>query len=258
MSLLKTIFAFFIVGLSIIIITPIGLLLFLLSFLGLKRPAEYLTCKMARAWALMVIALTGCTLTVSGREYIPRKEGFCLVGNHNSIFDIVLLLATVGRPFGFIAKKELSVIPLLNFWILFLGGLFIDRKNIRKAIGTINEGIRRIKSGSVMIIFPEGTRGKGRGLLPFKPGSLKLATKSGAPIVPLAITGSYDVFEKTGRVHAGPVSVTFAAPIATGTIPAEDKRGGLTDQVYAIVEAMLKKAEGTASVGGDESTPSSA
>ncbi|WP_232616792.1 lysophospholipid acyltransferase family protein [Treponema primitia] len=221
--------------------------MFLLGRLGFKQTMDYLAYKMAQGWAHVILAFTGCKLTVTGRENIPRKDGFCLVGNHNSIFDIVLLLATVGRPFGFIAKKELAVIPLLNLWILLLGGLFIDRKNIRKAIGTINEGIRRIKAGGAMIIFPEGTRGKGRGLLPFKSGSLKLATKAGAPMVPLAITGSYDVFEKTYRLHSGPVSVNFAPPIATADISTEDKRGGsLTDQVYGIIDGMLKKAEGTA------------
>ncbi|GHV74143.1 1-acyl-sn-glycerol-3-phosphate acyltransferase [Spirochaetia bacterium] len=245
--MVRTVFSFFLFGLGSFIVTFPAVLCFLLSFFGLKRPMKYLIYRIAQGWAWMIIAITGCPLTVSGREHIPRKGGFCLAGNHNSIFDIVLLLATLGRPVGFIAKKELAAVPILNIWIPLLGGLFIDRNNIRKAIGTINEGIGRIKSGGVMIVFPEGTRGKGRGLLPFKPGSLKLATKSGAPIVPVAITGSYDVFEKTGRVHSGPVSVNFAAPIATTDIPAEE-RANLTDQVYAIIDGVLRKAEGIASV----------
>ncbi|GHV31878.1 1-acyl-sn-glycerol-3-phosphate acyltransferase [Spirochaetia bacterium] len=243
----RTIFSFFMGSLGAVIITPPAVLFFLLSFFGLKRPMAYLTYKLGQGWGLLVIAVTGCTCTVSGKEYIPRKGSFCLVANHNSILDIALLLAIVGRPFGFIAKKELAAVPVFNFWILFLGGLFIDRNNIRKAIGTINEGIRRIKSGGAMVVFPEGTRSKGRGMLPFKPGSLKLATKSGTPIVPVAISGTYEVFEKTGRVHAVPVSVYFAPPIATNDIPAEE-RGDLPAQVQAIVEGLLKKAEGAASV----------
>jgi 1-acyl-sn-glycerol-3-phosphate acyltransferase len=147
----------------------------------------------------------------------------------------------VGRPFGFIAKKELAVFPLLNIWILMLGGLFIDRKSIRKAVGAINEGVRRIQKGSVMLIFPEGTRGKGRGMLPFKSGALKLATKAGAPIVPLAMTGSYEVFEKERRVRPGPVSVRFAPPIPTAGISAEEK-GDLADRVYGIINGMLEDA----------------
>jgi 1-acyl-sn-glycerol-3-phosphate acyltransferase len=255
MVFIKTVFAFIIVGLSIVFVTPFGLVAFLLRPFGLKKQMNVLIYKIGQAWALLLILVTGCKLTIRGRENIPRNSGFCLVGNHNSIFDIVLILAAVGRPIGFIAKKELAVIPLINFWILLLGGLFIDRKNIRKSIGTINEGIRRIKAGGAMIIFPEGTRSKGRGLLPFKPGSLKLATKSAAPVVPMAITGSYDVLEKTGRVHSGPVSVNFAPPIITADIPVEDKRNGLTDQVYRIIDGMLKKADGTILNGGGKDDP---
>ncbi|MDR2740214.1 MAG: 1-acyl-sn-glycerol-3-phosphate acyltransferase [Treponema sp.] len=248
MNLLGTIVIFCVVALSLVFLTSIALVLFVVRCLGFKRSMDHLIYKLAQVWALIILSVSGCKLTVTGREHIPRTGGFCLVANHNSIFDIVLLLATVGRPFGFIAKKELMVVPLINFWILLLRGLFIDRKNIRKAIGTINEGIRRIKAGAGMLIFPEGTRGKGKGMLPFKPGSLKLATKAGALMVPLAITGSYDVFEKTYRFHPGPVSVNFAPPMAAADIPVEDKRT-IADQVYAIIDDMLKKAEGSASVG---------
>jgi 1-acyl-sn-glycerol-3-phosphate acyltransferase len=245
MNLLGTIVIFFVVILSMVVLSLTVLVFFVIRCLGFKRPMDRLIYRLAQAWALIILAVSGCKLTVTGREHIPREGGFCLVANHNSIFDIVLLLATVGRPFGFIAKKELKAVPLINFWIPLLGGLFIDRKNIRKAIGTINEGIGRIKAGGAMIIFPEGTRGKGKGMLPFKPGSLKLATKAGAPMVPLAITGSYDVFEKNYRFRPGPVSINFAPPIPTADIPAGDK-GDLTDQVYAVIDGMLKKAGGSA------------
>jgi 1-acyl-sn-glycerol-3-phosphate acyltransferase len=241
MVLLRTIFVFFVVGLSMLVVFPFGIIIFLLSCMGLKRQMSLLTYKLARGWALVSLASTGCKLAVRGTENVPRTGGFCLVGNHNSILDIVLILATVGRPIGFIAKKELALIPFLNIWILLIGGLFIDRKNIRKAVSTINEGIGRIKSGGAMIIFPEGTRSKGQGLLPFKPGSLKLATKAGSSIVPMAITGSYEVFEKTGRVHPGPVSVSYAPAIATAEFSSDEKRS-LVDQIYGVIDGMLKTA----------------
>jgi 1-acyl-sn-glycerol-3-phosphate acyltransferase len=244
MVLLRTIVIFVLVAMSVIIYTPFGLGALLLSFLGLKRPMERGIALLARLWARWVLALTGCPLTVTGTEHIPPRGGFCLVANHNSIFDIVLLLASVGRPFGFVAKKELALAPLLNMWILLLGGLFIDRKNIRKAVISINEGIRRIKNGGVMVIFPEGTRGKGEGMLPFKSGALKLATKSGAPIVPVAISGTRGVFEKDRRFHRCPVSVRFAPPVATAEIPGEEKRGALTDQIYRSINEMLLQEGG--------------
>ncbi|MDR0583230.1 MAG: 1-acyl-sn-glycerol-3-phosphate acyltransferase [Treponema sp.] len=240
MDKLRTIVIFTLVAISVIVLTPFGLTALLLTLLGLGRPMGSATAVIARGWARWVIALTGCPFTVTGTEHIPPRGGFCLVANHNSMFDIVLLLATVGRPFGFIAKKELAALPLLNMWILLLGGLFIDRKNIRKAVGSINKGIRRIKNGGAMVIFPEGTRGKGQGMLPFKSGALKLATKAGAPIVPVAISGTYDVFEKDRRVRRVPVSARFAPPVATAGIPGDEKRGALTDQIYDAINGMLR------------------
>jgi 1-acyl-sn-glycerol-3-phosphate acyltransferase len=240
MTGLRTIVIFSLVVISIIALTPFGLAALLLGLLGFKRLMWSATAKIAQGWARWVIAITGCPFTVTGVENIPTQGGFCLVANHNSMFDIVLLLAAVGRPIGFIAKKELAAVPLLNMWILILGGLFIDRKSIRKAVKAINEGIRRIKNGGSMVIFPEGTRGKGQGMLPFKSGALKLATKAGAPIVPVAIIGTYDVFEKDRHIHPGPVSARFAPPVATADIPGEEKRGALTDQVYDIINGMLQ------------------
>jgi 1-acyl-sn-glycerol-3-phosphate acyltransferase len=99
-----------------------------------------------------------------------------------------------------------------------------------------------------MLIFPEGTRGKGQGMLPFKSGALKLATKAGAPIVPVAITGSYEVFEKERRVRPGPVSVRFAPPVPTAGISAEEK-GDLADRVYGIINGMLGDAGGNGGAG---------
>jgi 1-acyl-sn-glycerol-3-phosphate acyltransferase len=187
-----------------------------------------------------MIRLSGCTVTVLGAENIPRKGGVCFVSNHGGIFDIVLLMRYTGRSIGFVAKKELGLIPLLNMWIYVLGGLFIDRKNIRKALKTINKGVARIKAGAAMLIFPEGHRSRGRGLLPFHPGSLKLATQSEAVIVPAAITGSYDVFEKNYRVNSVPLRIVFCPPINTADIPATDRKLALSDQIYDVIKAALE------------------
>jgi len=190
-----------------------------------------------------MLAVLGCRMTVTGRENIPRKGGVCFVSNHAGFIDILVILAYTGRPFGFVAKQELMLAPILNIWIPMLGGRFIDRKNPRKALKTINAGVARIKSGGAMIIFPEGHRSRGRGLLPFRPGSFKLATQSEAVIVPVAITGTYDIFEKNYRVHSGPVSVTFCKTVNTADISASDRKQALSDQIYAIIKEELDKKE---------------
>jgi 1-acyl-sn-glycerol-3-phosphate acyltransferase len=222
-----------------IFLTPFGIAGYLLSLFGLRGPMSVFMSWIGLIWSRFLILLSGCELTVRGRENIPRKGGICFVSNHGSVFDIALLLAYAGRPFGFIAKKELAFVPFLNIWIYMLGGLFINRNNPRKALKTINSGIERIKKGWAMIIFPEGHRSRGHKLLPFHPGSFKLATQSGAVIVPVALKGTWDTFEKSNRVNPGPVGVTFCKPIPTAGIPVEDRKQVLADRIYKIISEEL-------------------
>jgi 1-acyl-sn-glycerol-3-phosphate acyltransferase len=238
--LIKTIVLFIITGFSMVLFTPAALVLLLVHFAGLKKIAAQALYRIAQTWARILIALTGCPMTVRGRENIPKRGPLCFVSNHVGIFDIILALAYAGRPFGFIAKKELLYLPGINLWIYLLGGLFINRGNPRNALKTINEGVRRIKGGNAMLIFPEGTRSRGRGPAPFHPGSLRLATQAGAPIVPVAITGSYDVFEKTRRVHAVPLSVSFLPPVDPAGMPPADRKRLLADQLHDSIVRTLE------------------
>ena len=239
--MVKTIMAFAITVLTIILFTPFGIFFIILYFIGLKKPTSWMIYKIGQNWARIIIWVTGCTMDIVGLENIPPKGGVCFVSNHAGIFDIIIALAYAGRPFGFIAKKELLYVPFIDIWIYMLGGLFIDRKNIRKAKRTIDLGIHKLQKGSSMLIFPEGTRSKGQGLLPFRSGAIKLATNSLAPIVPIAITGSYEVFEKDYRVHGVPVRVVFCPIINTSEMSGEDRRHLLPDQVRSVIENALNR-----------------
>jgi 1-acyl-sn-glycerol-3-phosphate acyltransferase len=221
------------------VLMPLGIIFSIVSLFGFKHSMPVFVSRVAGAWAWSMIILLGCKLSVTGQENIPISGSVCFVSNHEGIFDIVLALALFKRPFGFIAKKELSFIPLLNVWIWLLGGHFIDRKNLKKALKTINKGVEHIKKGGAMIIFPEGTRSKGRGLQDFKPGSFKLATQAGASIVPVAIRGSYDVFEKNYRAASVPVQVVFSPPIETTGLSLEERKQELSKRVHAVIRQAL-------------------
>ncbi|MCL2129764.1 MAG: 1-acyl-sn-glycerol-3-phosphate acyltransferase [Treponema sp.] len=241
MVIIRSIFAYSFTIISVFALIPFGFPAFILSFFGLKKPMSWVIYRVVQFWARGIIFFAGCKMTVEGRENIPKKGGVCFVCNHIGVFDIVVALAYAGRPFGFIAKKELLYFPFFNLWIHMLGGLFIDRKNIRKAIKTINHGIKKIQNGFSMLVFPEGTRSRGRGLLPFRSGAVKLATQSLAPIVPMAISGSYDVFEVDYRVHVVPVKLVFCPPIITADMDPDQRRHRLADEVRGIIEAALVK-----------------
>lgn len=239
LTLLRTAITLAVVIIPMILLVPFGLACYVIGFFGLRKPMTHAIYRIAQGWSIAMVRSTGCSLTVRGREHIPKTGGLCFVSNHASVFDILLIVSLAGRPTGFIAKKELAFVPFINIWIFLIGGFFIDRKNVRKALKTINRGITRIKDGGGMVVFPEGTRSRGQGLLPFRSGAFKLATQSGAPIVPIAIAGSYDVFERTYRIHSVPVSVTFGPPIITADLSPEDRRKNLADQVRQAIASAL-------------------
>ena len=129
---------------------------------------------------------------------------------------------------GFFAKKEMEKIPCLAHWMRFINCLFLDRNNIKEGLKTILAGIEKVRRGVSVWIFPEGTRNKNEqlsDLLPFKEGSLKIAEKSGCPVVPVAISGARGLFEAHGnRTTPGTVRIRVLPPIQTaGMSRAEQK-----------------------------------
>jgi 1-acyl-sn-glycerol-3-phosphate acyltransferase len=224
-----------------IFLVPFGFIALIFHAIGFRKSMNQFVYRIAQSWGLSIIKMIGCKVTVTGRENIPKNGGVCFVSNHGGYFDIVLTLAYCGRLVGFVAKKELLLVPFLNIWIYMLGGLFIDRSTLRKASRTINKGVEKIKNGSGLIIFPEGHRSMGRGLLPFHPGSLKLATMAEAPIVPTVLEGSYELWEKNKRVVKTNLKVTFCEPIDTANLPATDRKLILSDRIYSVIKEKLGK-----------------
>ena len=193
-------------------------------------------------WSRGILKVTGVTLTVEGLENIP-KEGPCVfVGNHRSYYDIPLLLASLDKPHGILAKEELEKIPLLNRWMKLLGCVFVQRDDLRASVRALNDATAIVESGRSFVIFPEGTRYKGEegGAGEFKNGAFRIAVKTGAPVVPVAMTGARALFENNGnRCHPGRVHICILPPIRTsGMSKAEQKQ--LPEAVRQTILAKLK------------------
>ena len=242
---LITAYTFFVIAIAAVTIIPIAVLLGLTSLMGLRKISSELMYKAVKILSLFIIFCTGFKLTIRGAENIPPrgKTGLCFVCNHSGILDILLLFIAAGRPFGFISKKEIMYVPFINLWLVLLGGIFMDRNSPRKSLDAINRGVEKIKKGHSMAIFPEGTRSRGQGLLPFKTGSFNLATASGADIVPVALTGSYEAFEKTKWVYPGPVYVSFGKAIKTLKADGGKNRQYFSDLARAEITGLLKLQE---------------
>ena len=196
-------------------------------------------------WAFRCISvISGVKLTVIGEELVPTDEPILYIGNHRSYFDIVISYARCPRLTGYIAKDSMLKIPLLSTWMKRLNCLFINREDIKESLKTILAGIENVKNGISMCIYPEGTRGKGADeldMLPFKEGSLKIAEKTGCKIVPMAMTGSADIFEKhMPYIRKSRVILEYGAPIDVATLSKEDKKK-LGSYCQAEITRMLEK-----------------
>ena len=161
------------------------------------------------------------------------------VANHRSYFDVLLAYSTIPQLVGFISKKEVSRIPILNLWMKNLKCLFLDREDAREGLKTILAGIEQIKEGTSMFIAPEGTRNQNKELLPFKPGSLKMAEKSGCPIVPVAISHADEIFEQhIPFIRKTQVTIEYGDPIHVISLDAAGKKallGTVTEQVQLML-----------------------
>lgn len=209
---------------------------------GDTETVERLVDRHIPRWSRGILKVTGVTLTVEGLENIP-KEGPCVfVGNHRSYYDIPLLLASLDKPHGILAKEELGKIPLLNRWMKLLGCVFVQRDDVRASVRALNDATAIVEGGRSFVIFPEGTRYKGEegGAGEFKAGAFRIAVKTGAPVVPVAVTGARALFETNGnRCRPGSVRIKIMSPIQTaGMSKAEQKQ--LPDAVRQSILAALK------------------
>lgn len=197
-----------------------------------------IVCLGTRTISQKLIKLSDSTVNVHRLENIP--EGPVLfVSNHQSNMDIAIICGFIDKPKGFIAKKELKKLPLINKWITLAGSIYLDRENPRKSMEGILEGIKTLKNGHSLVVFPEGTRSRGDKMGEFKSGSFKLATKSKVPIVPLTIDGTYRVME-ANKILIKPSNINFYVhkPIYTDKLSKEEI-AKLPETVEHIIRSKL-------------------
>jgi 1-acyl-sn-glycerol-3-phosphate acyltransferase len=219
---MRTILWYTIFAITLFLTAPI--LLFAKIRKRFMPEAEFLkfTESVVRNWALIQVRTSGAKFYISGMDNIP-DEAVLFVSNHQSNFDIAVFLALIPKPKGFVAKIEILKVPVLRNWMKYINCVFMDRKDMRQSLKTIIEGIKILKSGHSMVIFPEGTRSKGDSPGEFKAGSYKLATKSNVPIVPVSISGTYKLMEANkNRIKPADVRVTIHPPIFTVNLPDEE------------------------------------
>lgn len=210
---------------------------------GKVKERQLLIHKITHNWSKLIVKVSGSKVNVTGLSNIPKDETVLFVANHQSNFDIPIIMSAIDVPKGFIAKKELEKVPLISLWMKYIRCIFMDRSNLRKSAEAIVDGINILKSGYSMVIFPEGTRSKGGTTHEFKAGSFKLAIKAKVKIVPVTIDGSYKILEaNNNRIKASNVNLIIHEPIDVTCLSTEEQ-ANLHDLVQNIVLSPLKNKE---------------
>lgn len=225
----------------ILLLTQVVFLLpyFLLRLVGLKAVALKFMKYASMAMGRMVIIATGTKVELHGKENLPQNhQRICLVANHQGLFDIPLIAGYIPVSAGFIAKKELAWIPFLNFWVFSVGSVLINRKSRHSAVRAISAGVERIKGGQPICIFPEGTRSRSMQMGTFKAGSLKLALRSKATIIPITIRNSFSMYEGPGYMQPTTVSLYIHPPIETEQLDNERQKN-LAQHLQEVIAGPL-------------------
>ncbi|MBI4820214.1 MAG: 1-acyl-sn-glycerol-3-phosphate acyltransferase [Deltaproteobacteria bacterium] len=147
----------------------------------------------ARAWGRGSISIADMKLSVEGLEHIDPARAYLVMSTHTSHFDTPALYATLPMPVRFVAKKELTYIPIFGWALVAGAAIVIDRRNRKKAMASIDRAAKTLRSGTSVLMFPEGTRTPEGQLGELKKGPFHLAVGTKAPILPVAVIG-------TGRV----------------------------------------------------------
>ena len=234
----------FILFLCVTLLIPMLVLLVVRLFN--KDASEIVSQHIARVVMKVVNFLAGAKVTVKGLENVPKDEAVLFVPNHRGAIDYTATVTSLPVPLYFVGKKEFVRIPLFGVWVYLQGTLLLDRSSRKEGLKTIFQAIDMIKAGKSILIFPEGTRNKGELTEPlrFKEGSLKISSKSGCKVVPVAITGTREIFERQAPiVKSGKVTLTFGEPIDPKTLAPEDiKRIGAYTR-EKIIEMLKKEAD---------------
>lgn len=176
-------------------------------------------------WAPGLLRLGGFRIEVSGLEHLDLSTPCFFAANHQSVVDIPVMFRILPIPLIFIVKDELRSVPFLGWYSSAMGMIHLPRKERLQSMKNLQQCGQRIADGMSILMFPEGTRGRGDRVRRFKPGVFVPAIESRAPVVPVAIGGSGKCLPPGGlRVRPGVVRVAFGQPITTADLERQDRR----------------------------------
>ena len=194
----------------------------------------------ARGWARTLLYATGVKVKAGGREKIDPAASSIYFANHESFYDILVLFAHLPGQIRFLAKQGLFYLPILGWSMAAAGFVPVDRSDRKRAAASLDVAAKKLKRGKSLVIFPEQTRTQTGELLPFKKGGVLIALKTGYPIVPVGLAGTFPILKKGSFfLTPGPVAIEIGDPIPTAGRTVADRE----EILQASREAVLRLRE---------------
>ena len=191
----------------------------------------------AAAFAVMVNAwLTPMPVKVTGRENIDPRQSYVVVANHQSLYDVFVLYGFLGIDFKWVMKQEMRSVPGLGIGCEKVGHIFVDRSNRQAALASIKAAESKIRNGTSVVFFPEGTRSRDGALRPFKKGAFRFALDLNLPILPVTIVGTREILPPdTVDLLPGKARLIIDEPIRVDGLDGKDIPR-LMEQVRSVFE----------------------
>lgn len=203
--------------------------------------------RMARIWARGCLWASWSRVTVVGVENFRKQKVAVYASNHTSYMDTPVIFASLPFQFRILAKKSLWEWPFIGWWLQRSGQMPIDTANPHATLSSLGGGVKALRSGMPLFVFPEGGRTTVGQLQPFLSGAAYMAIRAQVPLVPLALSGVYDLLPiHTHHFYPSKLTLLVGEPIDTKgmTVRQIDE---LTERMRAAIAGMLGEREDSAS-----------
>jgi 1-acyl-sn-glycerol-3-phosphate acyltransferase len=196
---------------------------------GLLSRTGNLAFSISKLWAYTMLAVSFVRTEIKNKNKILKGTPYIIISNHQSHYDIITLVTTLGIQFRWIIKKEILKLPIFGYALHASRNIFIDRSNTARAIESINKGIDRLPKGVSVMVFAEGTRSPDGQIHEFKKGGFVTAVRRKIPILPVTVNGSRRVMRKGSfTLKPGKIQIVIGDSI--------DTSGYTTDTVQELID----------------------
>jgi 1-acyl-sn-glycerol-3-phosphate acyltransferase len=196
--------------------------------------------RIARFWAKVCVRISSCRLAIRGEQNLRKHKVAVYASNHTSYMDTPVIFAALPFQFRILARKPLWRIPFIGWYLDRSGQIPIDTTNPHATLSSLGAGVKALRAGMPLFVFPEGGRTKDGELQRFLSGAAYLAIRAQVPLIPVALSGVYDLLPiHTHHFYPVELTVSVGEPIETTGMSLRQAEQ-LTETLRAAIQELLR------------------